>query len=100
MMWSLSVVACGFLVSSPLTPRTFDVHREALRLPSPTVAPARVAPQIPAPQLHRLVPTHNLFAAALRWGMLQSSDVDDAMLALVAPQTFLFLREWQQRNYG
>ncbi|KAL3914113.1 MAG: hypothetical protein SGPRY_007737 [Prymnesium sp.] len=32
--------------------------------------------------------------------MLQSSDVDDVMLALVSPQAFWLLRAWQQRMYG
>lgn len=58
------------------------------------------AVQIVEPALPRFAPCHNLFAAAIRWGMLQSSDVDDVMLALVAPEAFRLLRAWQQRSYG
>jgi len=51
-----------------------------------------------SPELRPTV--HALFAAALRWGMLHSSHVDDVMLALVSPQTYHFLRAWQQHTFG
>jgi len=88
----------SFLVGTMPAPRVMDVHVHSFNraLQAPPAGRPTVVPQMPS--LPR--PTHNLFAAALRWGMLQSSDVDDAMLALVSPEAFWLLRSWRQRTYG
>jgi len=92
----------AFLVSTMPGPRMIDVHRESLTrtLSLPAATRSAGVPQIAPPIATLPRPTHNLFAAALRWGMLQSSDVDDCMLALTSPESFWLIRSWRQRMYG
>jgi GTP pyrophosphokinase len=48
----------------------------------------------------RTMDVRRLITAVLRWSMAHCPNVDDVLLALVSPETYKLLRDWQRRAFG